>query len=65
MNTDPQTAPNANGHTQPSSTVHGAPSAPHFPSGPLRDWLSHRVRLSLPVWVLAVAALVLIGVVFD
>ncbi len=69
MNTDPQTPPNANGpHSagpaEPQSQAaftHG----PRFPSGALRDWLNHRLKVNVPVWAVIVMTVVLLVVALD
>jgi hypothetical protein len=56
---DGQAQSQANGATTEAS------APPTFPSGPLRDWLSARMKLSLPTWVIALAVLVLILMAID
>lgn len=74
MNTEPQIpmtaeAPRIDGQAQSQGRANGATTEasapPTFPSGPLRDWLSARMKLSLPTWVIALAVLVLILMAID
>lgn len=69
MNPDPQPALNVEG-PRSAGAAESPPQrpgaeAPRFPGGALREWLTHRVTLRLPVWAVGVASLVALAVLLD